>query len=106
LDRATKIARNLVTRYGMSELGPRTFGHKEEMIFLGKELHEEENYSDKMAEEIDDQVSKFIHDAYAVTEKILKDKKEILDKLSAVLLEKETIEQEEFNEIAGIKKNA
>jgi cell division protease FtsH len=104
LDRATKIARNLVTRYGMSELGPRTFGHKEEMIFLGKEIHEEKNYSDKMAEEIDDQVSKFISDAYAVTEKILTNKKETLDKLSLVLLEKETIEQDEFNEIAGIKK--
>jgi len=104
LDRATKIARNLVTRYGMSDLGPRTFGHKEEMIFLGKEIHEEKNYSDKMAEEIDSQVTKFISDAYDVTEKILREKKETLDKLSSVLLEKETIEQDEFNEIAGIKK--
>lgn len=103
LERATRIARNLVTRYGMSSLGPRTFGHKEEMVFLGKEIHEERNYSDKMAEEIDNQVSAFIDDAYKEAEKILKEKKEMLDKLADVLLEKETIEQEEFNEIVGIK---
>jgi cell division protease FtsH len=106
LDRATNIARNLVTRFGMSELGPRTFGRKEEMIFLGREIHEEKNYSEKTAEEIDHQVSKFIQDAYVVTEKILQDKKETLDNLSNTLLEKETIEQQEFNEIVGIiKKN-
>ncbi|HPN96863.1 MAG TPA: ATP-dependent zinc metalloprotease FtsH [Candidatus Moranbacteria bacterium] len=104
LERATTIARNLVTRYGMSELGPRTFGHKEELVFLGKDIHEEKNYSDKMAEEIDNQVSKFIDDAYNVAEKVLGNKKELLNKLSSVLLEKEIVEQEEFNEIVGIKK--
>lgn len=104
LDRATNIARSLVTRFGMSELGPRTFGHKEELIFLGKEIHEEKNYSEKTAEEIDRQVSKFIDEAYRVTEKVLQDKKEVLDKLSAALLEKETIEQDEFNEIVGLKR--
>jgi len=104
LDRATAIARNLVTRFGMSELGPRTFGHKEELIFLGKEIHEEKNYSDKMAEQIDNQVSKFIDQAYKVTEELLNKKKEILDKISNVLLEKETIEQEEFYALAGILK--
>ncbi|HRY82493.1 MAG TPA: ATP-dependent zinc metalloprotease FtsH [Candidatus Moranbacteria bacterium] len=102
LERATNIARNLITRYGMSELGPRTFGHKEEMVFLGKEMHEEKNYSEKTAEEIDQKVSQFIENAYKVSEKILQDKKELLEKLSATLLEKETIEQEEFNEIMGI----
>lgn len=105
LDRATRMARDLVTRYGMSDLGPRTFGHKEEMIFLGKELHEEKNYSEKTAEEIDRQVSSFINSAYEVAENILKDKSPVLHKLSNVLLEKETIEQDEFNEIVGIKKN-
>ena len=104
LEKATAMARNLVTRYGMSELGPRTFGHKEEMVFLGRELHEEKNYSEKMAEEIDEQVSKFIKNAYNEAEKVLKEKKDVLDKLSAILLEKETIEQEEFNEIVGITK--
>jgi cell division protease FtsH len=103
LERATAIARNLVTRYGMSELGPRTFGHKEEMIFLGKEIHEEKNYSEKTAEDIDKQVSGFIDNAYKVAEKILAGKKETLDKISSILLEKETIEQEEFNKLVGIE---
>ncbi len=99
LERATAVARNLVTRYGMSDLGPRTFGHKEELVFLGKEMHEEKNYSEKTAEEIDRQVTKFISDAYKVAEKILNEKRKTLDKLAEVLLEKETIEQDEFNEI-------
>jgi cell division protease FtsH len=103
LDRATSIARNLVTRFGMSELGPRTFGHKEELVFLGKEIHEEKNYSEKTAEEIDHQVSKFVRDAYFVSEKMLTEKQGLLKKLADTLLEKETIEQEEFNEIVGIE---
>jgi cell division protease FtsH len=102
LERATAIARNLVTRYGMSDLGPRTFGHKEELIFLGKELREEKNYSEKTAEDIDKQVSQFIDNAYNVAEKMLADKKDVLNKVSSVLLEKETIEQEEFNTLVGI----
>jgi cell division protease FtsH len=87
----------------MSELGPRTFGHKEEMVFLGREIHEERNYSDQLAEEIDRQVSKFIDGAYKVTENILNEKRDLLNRLSDVLLEKETIEQAEFNEIMGIE---
>jgi len=106
LERATNMSRSLVTRYGMSELGPRTFGHKQEMVFLGKEMHEEKNYSEKTAEEIDRQVSNFIENAYKVAENILQDKKELLEKLSATLLEKETIEQIEFNEIMGIAPKA
>ena len=102
LERATRMARNMVTRYGMSELGPRTFGHKEEMVFLGKELSEEKNYSEKTAEDIDKQVSKFIQEAYVVAEKLLTEKKEVLEKLVAHLVEKEIIEQEEFNALLGI----
>lgn len=101
LERATAIARNLVTRYGMSDLGPRTFGHKEELVFLGKEMREEKNYSEETSREIDMQVTKFINNAYLVTEKILMERKNLLDKISNVLLEKETIEQAEFNEIMG-----
>lgn len=106
LDRATRMARSMVTRYGMSELGPRTFGHKEELVFLGKELSEEKNYSEKTAEEIDKQVSQFIHNAYGTAEKIITEKKEILEKIVAALMERETIEQEEFNAIVGIIKPA
>lgn len=104
LERATTLARNLVTRYGMSDLGPRTFGRKEELVFLGREIHEEKNYSEKTAQEIDEQVSRFILKAYQVAEKIISEKKEILEKLVSVLLEKETIEQEEFNEIISFQK--
>jgi cell division protease FtsH len=104
LERATAIARNLVTRYGMSELGPRTFGRKEELIFLGREIHEEKNYSEKTAEEIDRQVSKFIANAYAVTEKILSEKRTILEKIVTVLLKKEIIEKDEFDKLVGLEK--
>ena len=104
LDRATAMARDLVTRYGMSELGARTFGHKDEMVFLGRDIHEEKNYSEKTAEDIDRQVSNFIKNAYVVTENILKEKKETLDKIATTLLEKETIEQDEYNELVGIRK--
>ncbi len=102
LERATAIARNLVTRYGMSDLGPRTFGHKEELVFLGKEMHEEKNYSEETSREIDRQVTKFINNAYSVAEKIILEKRELLDIISNTLLEKETIEQAEFNKIVGI----
>jgi cell division protease FtsH len=102
LERATSMSRNMVTRYGMSELGPRTFGHKEELVFLGREISEEKNYSEKTAEEIDKQVTQFMHTAYETAEKLLQDKKEMLEKIVAVLLEKEIIEQEEFNAIVGI----
>ena len=102
LERATSMARSLVTRYGMSDLGPRTFGHKDEMVFLGKELREERNYSEETAREIDNQVNKFIHDAYQVAESIINEKKVLLDRISEVLLEKETIEQAQFNEIIGL----
>ncbi len=99
LERATDTARKLVTRYGMSALGPRTFGRKEELIFLGKEINEEKNYSEATATKIDQEVSKFISDAYKTAEKIITEKKDTLKKIAETLLEKETIEQEEFNEL-------
>ena len=104
LERATKIARNLVTRYGMSKLGPRTFGKKEELIFLGKEINEEKDYSENTAKEIDKEVSRFINEAYEAAEKIIKNKKATLEKIAKTLLVKETIEKDEFNAIVGIKK--
>lgn len=99
LERATHMAREMITRYGMSELGPRTFGKKEELIFLGKEISEEKNYSEYTAQQIDQEVSRFIKEAYGISEKILKEKMEILQKITKTLLQKETIEKEEFNEL-------
>lgn len=100
LRQATKLARKLITDYGMSEkLGLRTFGEREELIFLGRELHEERNYSDKTAQEIDQEISRLLDDAAKLARKIIKDKKEYLDKIANTLIEKETIESEEFNQL-------
>lgn len=101
LERATRIARSMITRYGMSKLGPRTFGKKEELIFLGREISEERDYSESTANEIDQEVSRFIDDAGKIAEKIIIGKRETLEKIVGVLLEKETIEKDEFNEIIG-----
>lgn len=103
LEKATRIARSLVTRYGMSKLGPRTFGKKEELIFLGKEISEEKDYSENTANEIDKEVSRFIDEAYQTADRILKEKKSILEDIVKELLEKETIERDEFNRIISGK---
>ena len=103
LEKATDIARKLVTRFGMSSLGPRTFGRKEELVFLGKEISEEKNYSEATADKIDQEVSRFIQDAFKTAEKVLKEKKSMLEKIAKTLFEKETIEIDEFNSLVGIE---
>lgn len=106
LRRATALARRLVTDFGMSEkLGPRTFGEKEEMIFLGREIHEQRDYSEKVAEDIDKEINYFINEGRVRATKIIKDHKAILDKIAKVLLEKETIEQVEFNDLVSENNN-
>jgi cell division protease FtsH len=77
-------------------LGPLTFGKTEELVFLGKEIATEKNYSEKMAEKIDDEVSAFIGKAYAAAEKILKLHRRALDAIAKALVEKETLEQDDF----------
>ncbi|OGL93876.1 cell division protein FtsH [Candidatus Uhrbacteria bacterium RIFOXYA2_FULL_40_9] len=97
LKRCTQIAQELVTRYGMSEaLGPRVFGEPEEMIFLGKEIHEKRNYSEKTAEAIDAEVDRLIHSAMDTARAILTEKRAMLDIIAKALLEKETLEKEDF----------
>ncbi len=104
LRRATAVARSLVTDYGMSDhLGPRTYGEKEEMIFLGREIHEQRDYSEKIAEKIDEEISGFISQGEAKAAEIIKKEKDQLEKIVAVLLEKETIEKAEFEAIVGPK---
>ncbi|MFZ2299545.1 MAG: ATP-dependent zinc metalloprotease FtsH [Candidatus Moraniibacteriota bacterium] len=102
LERATQMARNMVTRYGMSRLGARTFGKKDEMVFLGREMHEERNYSEKTAQDIDVEVSHLIDQAFKRATDILTERRAILDTLARTLLEKETIEKDEFDAIVGI----
>jgi cell division protease FtsH len=99
LKEATSLARQLVTKYGMSDLGPITFGKTEEMVFLGREISTERNYSEKVAAEIDDQVKLFIMRAYEMAQKILKTEKSALVKIADSLMEKETLEHEEFYEL-------
>ncbi|HXG35955.1 MAG TPA: ATP-dependent zinc metalloprotease FtsH, partial [Dehalococcoidia bacterium] len=95
LERATRIARQMVTQWGMSErMGPRTFGRKEEMIFLGREISEQRNYSEKVAEEIDDEVRQIIDKAYHTTRKTLTENRAKLDQMVRAILEQETIEGE------------
>ncbi len=99
LERATQMARGMVTRYGMSRLGARTFGKKEELVFLGREMHEEKNYSEKTAEAIDAEVSRLIDEAFKRATDILIKRRSTLDILAKTLLEKETIEKDEFEQI-------
>ncbi|MBC8274225.1 MAG: ATP-dependent zinc metalloprotease FtsH [Chloroflexi bacterium] len=97
LEQATGLARKMVTEYGMSDkLGPRTFGKRKELVFLGREIHEQRNYSEKIAEEIDDEVKTFIQRAYDAAKKILNENKERLKLVAERLIAKETIEEAEF----------
>ncbi len=104
LERATNLARKLVTRFGMSNLGPITFGKNEELVFLGKELHEHRNYSEKTAEEIDNETRKIIRETYQKGKEILSRERAILEKIAQELLRKETLEKEEFDLIVANKK--
>jgi cell division protease FtsH len=101
LERATGMARNMVTRYGMSRLGARTFGKKEELIFLGREMHEERNYSEKTAQDIDAEVTRLIDEAFTLATTILTEKRTTLDAIATALLEKETLEKAEFESIVA-----
>ncbi len=97
LKRATKIAQKLVMEYGMSEkLGPRTFGEKEELIFLGREISERKDYSEEFAKIIDDEISFFINFSLKQAQEIIKKQKNLLKKIAQVLLKKETLEKKEF----------
>jgi cell division protease FtsH len=104
LRQATRLAKKIITEYGMSDkMGLRTFGEKEEMVFLGKEIHERRDYSEKSAESIDEEIHRISEEASAIAEKIIRDKKEYLEKIVKELKEKETIEAEEFEAIFSKK---
>jgi len=97
LQKATDLAKRIITQYGMSEkFGPITFGHKEELIFLGREIHESRDYSEAIASEIDNEIRKLLTDAHKKAKDILSSNRNKLDKIAEVLIEKETIEKDEF----------
>ena len=98
IQQATNIARQMVTRYGMSEkLGPRTFGKREDMVFLGREISEQRDYSDKIAEQIDSEVHDIIDAAYQTATRVIQEHMPKLRQLSEYLIEHETIEVDELN---------
>jgi cell division protease FtsH len=100
LQKATNLARQMVTQWGMSErLGPRTFGRKEEMVFLGREISEQRNYSEKVAEEIDDEVRGIVDQAYQTATKQITKNRGKLEQIVKVLREEETIEGEALQAI-------
>ncbi len=100
LNRATKIARAMVMQYGMSvELGPLTFGEKDELVFLGKEIGEQRNYSEAIARQIDREVRKIVDTAYYKARQILTDQRSKLEEIAERLLKEETLDAKTFNAI-------
>ncbi len=99
LSRASELARKLVKEFGMSSLGPISFGEKDELVFLGKGISEQRNYSEKIAEKIDQEVEVIIRNCQKNSELILQKHKNLLDKLAKNLIEKEIIEREDFEKI-------
>jgi cell division protease FtsH len=97
LEKVTETAKQMVMRFGMSErLGPRVFGHDRSQPFLGREFSAEPDYSDEIAREIDDEVRRIVEDAHQTSKDILSEHRDQLDRISQILLERETIDAEEF----------
>ncbi|MEK7519482.1 MAG: ATP-dependent zinc metalloprotease FtsH, partial [Patescibacteria group bacterium] len=103
LEKSSQLARKLVKEYGMSSLGPISFGDKDELVFLGKEISEPRNYSEEVAAKIDKEVENFVKTAEKTAFEVLSKKKNLLEKIAEVLIEKETIEREEFENLIGSK---
>ncbi len=97
LEKVTATAKQMVMRFGMSEkLGPRVFGHDHGQPFLGREFSAEPDYSDEIAREIDDEIRRIVEAAHVQARDILTDKRASLEKLSEILIKRETIEKEQF----------
>lgn len=105
IERATDAAHKMVCEYGMSEkLGPLTFGRKDEQVFLGRDIVKEKNYSERVASLIDEEVRKIVDYCYQRAEDIIKNDREVLDKLSKALIEREILEADEIEDILEGKK--
>jgi len=105
IERATEIARKMICEYGMNEkLGPLSFGKKEEEIFLGREISQHRDYSEETAQKIDQEVNNLVGETYKKSHKLISDNLNTLNKLANALLEKETLNGSEIDEIVGKKK--
>jgi len=100
IEQVTRMARTMVTRLGMSgEMGPLQYGQKEELIFLGREISEQRDYSEAVAEKIDQEVRRIVEEAYTLAKKLLNQYRTQLDGVAHKLLEAETMTREEFEAI-------
>ncbi len=100
LEKVTETAKQMVMRFGMSErLGPRVFGHDRSQPFLGREFSSEPDYSDEIAREIDDEIRRIVEEAHQTAKDLLLDRREALDRISKTLLERETIDAEQFTRL-------
>ncbi|MCA9384959.1 MAG: ATP-dependent zinc metalloprotease FtsH, partial [Candidatus Magasanikbacteria bacterium] len=103
MQKVTQVARSMVTQWGMSDkLGPRTYGQSDEVVFLGREIHEARNYSESRAITIDDEIDALIAEGLKTAEKIITDHREAMDRITDYLVKNETIEREQFEEVVGI----
>ena len=102
IEKATTLARRMVTEFGMSEkLGPLAFGKRDELVFLGREIGEQRNYSDEVAKQIDEEVRAFIDRGYARAMEVLAKHRAMLDRIAEALIANETLEAEEFHALFG-----
>ena len=100
IEKVTSISKQMIMRYGMSEkLGPRVLGRNHEMPFLGREMSAEPDYSEEMAREIDDEIRRVIEEAHETALQVLRDHMEELHNLSAILIERETIDKDQFERL-------
>ncbi|MBU0581244.1 MAG: ATP-dependent zinc metalloprotease FtsH [Candidatus Margulisbacteria bacterium] len=105
IERATILAHKMVCEYGMSSLGSRTFGRKQEQVFLGRDFTQHDrDYGHQLADQIDSEMNKIIEQSYAKARKILYSSKKKLNEIAKILIQKETIEGEQFEELLGGKK--
>jgi cell division protease FtsH len=102
-EKATEIARKMVCQWGMSDLGPLTFGERDDLIFLGRDLAVNKNYSERTSELIDEEVKKIVTRSFARTQELIEQNRDKLVKIAELLLEKEVLSSDEINEVVDGK---
>ncbi|MGB8958196.1 MAG: hypothetical protein WCC00_04195, partial [Candidatus Aminicenantales bacterium] len=105
-EKSTEIARKMVCQWGMSDLGPLTYGERDDLIFLGRDLAVNKNYSERTSERIDDEVKKIVTRSLHRTQELLEANRDKLLKIAEMLLEKESLSSDDINAIAEVKKEA